>query len=512
MAEFVREKAIHSHLANNAVLLAWLHDLFEPPFGHGLDPLIRLGSYFGDILEKSRNWPVGGDFSLLLLKDFLNDRWVLWRFVEDVDKDIADDLEGLKRKIEQQLGTDRIKDIVRLLEGKDLNDEEMMVIAALNGNVIDVDRVDYLVRDRGMIESALEALGLRNKAMRLLLKIEGVENGAQAFRARNYKDAVRLKQALDYILWTRYQAYMDLYENPQSFAGDESVTHMVYALYTSIAPSLTSHAIREAQLETVLLAEDDMYHLLDMLGGNREYEVIRNLVYMIKDEHKVFSCLLEIGLPVSAFARKKEVEEMLSIDSPAGRFMELVKNRFCRAMDEKLALERDYAEELIRRIFRDKSYDDVYEEAFHSRSKESGEYMPLVFINLRDFYAGWRGLHRWIIRYKIKVKETEEEIEVAWKPPSWGFIRLHVFAPDKIYLRAKKELGGRFEVAARPLLELLTEGLKDRDQQTVFSYLFNKQTGRPWNFDRFSDRGLLHEDRPYVRWCDQLFFINRGRL
>ena len=507
MAEFCRERGIKLELAKNAVLLAWLHDLFEPPFGHGLDPLIKLSGYFGEELKRVSGWPLRGDFSLLLVRDFLGKRWELWNLIEE--EEIIGDLEGLREAMWDRLGGSRVETLLRLLSGRDLEEDEKLVMAALSGNVIDVDRADYLVRDYGMIKSASEALWLRDKVAYLLSRLEGVDTeGRQVFRARDDKEVEELVEAIDDVLRMRYLAYMHYYEDDISIAGDETITHLLHPFYHAVGGTTEPPAIKRNLLKTVLLGEDDVYYLLDGLGESREYKMARSLLIKMRDEHRVFLCLLEIGLAihplVEVHIKARELEK-----SYAWRFMEHVK-RFCTFMHTKVSLERRYAEGLIEDLYgKGRGYNAVYKDIFPEAGEKCRDELPLVFINLRDFYTGGRGLCRWRVEYLVhRDGKSEPDLEI-WTPPNWGFIRLHIFVPERIYKDAKNSDAPRrrLSFAIWHLFELLTEGLEDDVSRRIISNFFRQTRSGPslWTLKPRSIINVLREKRPYVRWCGQLF-------
>ena len=354
MACFCEFREIKPDLAEDSILMARiLRGLFRPPFGHGLDPLMMLGDVYGD---------AGEALPIYLLIDFLGEARIwseLWRSRE---------LPGLKRlrdHICRWLGNKRRKRILRILRRKELTDEELLVSIALTGKVLNVNRIDYIIRDYGLIKNPAEALSIGDKAMDILRRLKGLEKGRdeqkhEIFSARDTDEAEELKDRIEEVLKIRYRLYTSYYYHPISLAGDELISHLVYRLCMAVE-EMGSLELKRSLLKIVLLEQDQLYRLLDELG--EEDRLVRSLAIKARRDLRWFPCMLEIGIPI------KPIKDKLH----AKTFMEHVKSRYCRNMENKLKIERHYAERLIKVLFKDshKGYEKVYQDVFGLNREET---------------------------------------------------------------------------------------------------------------------------------------------
>jgi len=474
MAKFCEDHGIDPDLARDAVLLALLHDVFDPPFGHGLIPLIMLSEVYGDEVR-------GEGLGSFLLKDLLNDDWRVWC---DLEGRPGECLKMLRDEIVERLGKKRIKRLLSLLSSSGVSDQaERLVVSALRGTVISVSKADYLVRDIGMMRSVMMAMGVKSLVEDLLSKLAGLKDGEeQVFRARDEYEADEIKEVLCEFAETLYRSYTHYYERDASLSGDEMISHLIYILCGALSPTSGHAGIKRTLLKITLLDEDQIYTLLWLLGEDEGYRLVRELVIKLRYERRVFPCLLEIGMPLSFIPAIPE-HGLARGEKLIYTFMEHVKNKYCDDMEGKLRLERGYARRLITDLF-NKKYENVYKEEFFANPGNCLEKFPLTLINLRSFYRGGRGLTRWHMKCSISI-DKENTRGWNWRPREGGYIRIHVFTPEPIYEHvAKDEKLSSYEQAKKAvelLFELLMEGLDEEVRQRVRSWY----TG----------------EKAYIKWC-----------
>lgn len=228
-----------------AKVAALLHDIGHGPFGHGLDQYLS---------PKIKDASPDKYFGIQIIKDHLSET------LHDCRVDPAA--------------------ILRILgkEKSDLNGYENLVSEIID-SPLDVDRMDYLVRDALLTGLSLGTVNIQALIGRMVPFVETQENVTKVI-------LVFLQSAIPYIthlLYARDAMYVNCYEHPKKVIAEKMLMRAVTDLFSRTPARLLT--------ELILLTDEELLRLL--LQESEPHELSYKYAYALMQNNlfkEVYSC------------------------------------------------------------------------------------------------------------------------------------------------------------------------------------------------------------------------------
>ena len=224
-------------LLRKAKVSALLHDIGHGPFGHGLDQLL---------VDSDEDDPVPDKIHGV-------------RFIEDFLEDAIKRCPDLQKE-----------DILRILQKNTLGLEDYdVLIKEIIDSPLDVDRMDYLVRDAHLTGLSLGTVNVQALISRMVPFLETSQSGQQSQIV-----LVFLPSAVPYIthlLYARDSMYLNCYEHPRKLVAEKM-------LMRAVQEFRSHHAISIHDL--LLMTDEQLLRLLFENSNTNDlsYEYARALL------------------------------------------------------------------------------------------------------------------------------------------------------------------------------------------------------------------------------------------
>jgi len=223
---------------------ALLHDLGHGPFGHALD------KYVGFLDPQRARVSPDKDYTIKYIREYLAAPL----------REIGLDAEGMVRILDKK---SRVA-----LSGFDV------LVADIIDSPLDVDRIDYLVRD-GAMTGLITSAGSADALIEMMRPFESNDAISLSFD-------VRALPAIENLLYLRDFMYVNCYELPEKLAAERAFERIVGEAVTAGLLSID---------RLMLLTDEDVLDVLMRLGQSRPsmaglvQSLLRNTLY-----EEVFSC------------------------------------------------------------------------------------------------------------------------------------------------------------------------------------------------------------------------------